>query len=210
VTGACFAGRGVGRMPPVRSSELARQLSSQSEHDDPEPLAVDAWQRPGRLRACASACVCIALSYNLDATWMIYSSAVSMRLPFWRRCWMACWRGRGRFRSRASLGLFKTRLWQAAVEDSRERGLRVIAVRASPAEVQVSFAAIGDLLAGAGARERLARLAPVQQRALVVALGLAHGPGPPQLGCRQDRDPKPARAARDARCLGGWPIAGGF
>ena len=66
-------------------------------------------------------------------------------------------------------GIGKTALWQEALRLAGERGFGVLRSSPSQSEVQVAFAAVGDLLAPAlsGA---LQRLAPVQRRALETAL----------------------------------------
>jgi DNA-binding CsgD family transcriptional regulator len=66
-------------------------------------------------------------------------------------------------------GIGKTALWEAGVAIARERGVRVLAARASGAETQLSWAALIDLLEGVG-REELAALPPPQLDALEVAL----------------------------------------
>ena len=75
-------------------------------------------------------------------------------------------------------GIGKTTLWDAGVELGRERGLRVLAARASGADTQLSFAALIDLLDGVG-DEELSTLPPPQRRALEVALLRAEPTGAP-------------------------------
>jgi predicted ATPase len=75
-------------------------------------------------------------------------------------------------------GIGKTTLWAAAVEGARERSYRVLACRAAGAEVQLSFAALGDLLAEV-LEETLPELPTPQRRALEVALLLEEARGPP-------------------------------
>jgi DNA-binding CsgD family transcriptional regulator len=79
-------------------------------------------------------------------------------------------------------GIGKTTLWEAGVDEARERGVRVLVSRASGAETQLSFAAVIDLLDGVdvGALEGLPG---PQRRALEVALMRAEptaGHGEPQ------------------------------
>jgi DNA-binding CsgD family transcriptional regulator len=66
-------------------------------------------------------------------------------------------------------GIGKTTLWDAGVDLGRERGLRVLAARASGADTRLSFAVLIDLLDTIG-DEELAALPPPQRRALEVAL----------------------------------------
>jgi DNA-binding CsgD family transcriptional regulator len=66
-------------------------------------------------------------------------------------------------------GIGKTTLWDAAVANGRERGVRVVTARASGASTRLSFAALIDLLDGLG-DEDFARLPPPQRSALEVAL----------------------------------------
>jgi DNA-binding CsgD family transcriptional regulator len=77
-------------------------------------------------------------------------------------------------------GIGKTTLWEAAVEAARERGSRVLVARASEAETQVSFAALGDLLDGVetAALEDV----PAPQRAAldVALLRVEPGGAPPE------------------------------
>ena len=75
-------------------------------------------------------------------------------------------------------GIGKTTLWDAAVEAGRQRGLRVLAARASDADTKLSFAALIDLLDGVG-DEELATLPPPRRLALEVALLRAEPTGGP-------------------------------
>jgi DNA-binding CsgD family transcriptional regulator len=75
-------------------------------------------------------------------------------------------------------GIGKTALWQAGLAQARARGQRTLACRPAGAEVQLSFAALGDLLAGA-LGEALPALPGPQRRALEAALLLAEPGGEP-------------------------------
>jgi DNA-binding NarL/FixJ family response regulator len=66
-------------------------------------------------------------------------------------------------------GIGKTTLWEAGVDLARERGLRVLAARASSAETRLSFSALIDLCDSVPS-ESLAELAGPQRVALEVAL----------------------------------------
>lgn len=66
-------------------------------------------------------------------------------------------------------GIGKTTLWEAAIDLAAERGLRVLAARASSAEAQLSFSALIDLCDGVR-NDGLADLAGPQRAALEVAL----------------------------------------
>ncbi len=66
-------------------------------------------------------------------------------------------------------GIGKTALWQAGLDLARERGARVLAARPSGSEVQLSFAALGDLLEPV-LEPALPHLRPPRRRALEVAL----------------------------------------
>lgn len=66
-------------------------------------------------------------------------------------------------------GMGKTTLWEAAIEAARNRGLRVLAARASGAEAQLSFAALTDLLEDV-AEGSFAALPTPQRPALDAAL----------------------------------------
>jgi DNA-binding CsgD family transcriptional regulator len=73
-------------------------------------------------------------------------------------------------------GIGKTTLWRAGLAAAGDRGYRVLACRASGAEVQLSFAALGDLLQPV-LEEALPRLSVPQQRALKIALLLEEAAG---------------------------------
>jgi len=75
-------------------------------------------------------------------------------------------------------GIGKTTLWRAAVASARERGYCVLACRPAGGEVQLSFAALGDLLDDE-LPEVLIELPVPQRRALEVALLLEESRGPP-------------------------------
>jgi hypothetical protein len=47
-----------------------------------------------------------------------------------------------------SAGIGKTTLWLAGVAEARERGSLMLVTRAAEAEARMSYAALGDLLAG--------------------------------------------------------------
>src|SRR6266487_3244454 len=66
----------------------------------------------------------------------------------------------------------KTALWQAGLAQARARGQRTLACRPAGSEVKLSFAALGDLLAG-GLQEALPALPAPQRRGLEAALLLA-------------------------------------
>src|SRR6188472_986975 len=66
-------------------------------------------------------------------------------------------------------GIGKTTLWEAGVAAAGERGYRVLTCRPAGSEVQLSYAALGDLLEPVLA-ETLEELPPPQRRALEVAL----------------------------------------
>ena len=66
-------------------------------------------------------------------------------------------------------GIGKTSLWAAGVAAGRERGLRVLAARASGAEAQFSFAAVGDLFEDVES-DAFGDLPAPQRRAIEVAL----------------------------------------
>lgn len=76
-------------------------------------------------------------------------------------------------------GVGKTSLWEKGVALGTERGLRVLAARASGAEAKLPFAALIDLFDGV-ATDELASLPPPQLRALNVALYRADPTGPSQ------------------------------
>jgi len=73
-------------------------------------------------------------------------------------------------------GIGKTTLWRAGLAAAGDRGYRVLACRASGAEVQLSFAALGDLLQPV-LEEALPCLSVPQQRALKIALLLEEAAG---------------------------------
>lgn len=73
-------------------------------------------------------------------------------------------------------GVGKTTLWQAGIEEARERSFRVLTASPSAAETGMSFAALGDLLGGA-VDEVLPTLPSPQRRALEVALLLTEAEG---------------------------------
>jgi DNA-binding CsgD family transcriptional regulator/tetratricopeptide (TPR) repeat protein len=79
-------------------------------------------------------------------------------------------------------GIGKTTLWEAGVEHARERGAKVIDVRASLAEARLSFAALIDLC-DCIPDEAFEALPPPQRAALEVALLRAEpGPAAPRPG----------------------------
>jgi len=65
-------------------------------------------------------------------------------------------------------GIGKTTLWRAAVERARGRGFRVLEARPTEPERELSFAALGDLLADV--HDEIGGLPAPQRRALRVAL----------------------------------------
>jgi DNA-binding CsgD family transcriptional regulator len=75
-------------------------------------------------------------------------------------------------------GIGKTALWQAGLADAQACGQRTLSCRPAGAEVKLSFAALGDLLAGA-LQEALPALPGPQRRALEAALLLAEPEGEP-------------------------------
>jgi DNA-binding CsgD family transcriptional regulator len=72
-------------------------------------------------------------------------------------------------------GIGKTTLWLAGVERAQERGFRVLAARPAEAESELSFSALGDLLAHV--HEQVRGLPPPQRRPLEGALLLAETRG---------------------------------
>jgi AAA ATPase domain len=66
-------------------------------------------------------------------------------------------------------GIGKTTIWAAAVGEAESRGLRVLQARAAETEVQLSYAALADLV-GADFDATRRALPPIQQRALAAAL----------------------------------------
>jgi len=77
-------------------------------------------------------------------------------------------------------GIGKTTLWRAAVERSRAHGFRVLQARPAEAERELSFAALGDLLADV--HDEISGLPSPQRRALRVALLLEELRGTPPDG----------------------------
>ena len=75
-------------------------------------------------------------------------------------------------------GIGKTVLWQEGLRGARERGIQVLQARPSDAEAQLTFAALGDLLAPV-LGSALPNLVPVQRRALETALLLRESDGTP-------------------------------
>jgi DNA-binding CsgD family transcriptional regulator len=75
-------------------------------------------------------------------------------------------------------GIGKTTLWKEAVADARERSFHVLACRPGGAEVQLSFAALGDLLEEVLVAA-LPELPTPRRRALEVALLLEEARGRP-------------------------------
>ena len=66
-------------------------------------------------------------------------------------------------------GIGKTTVWAAAVGEAESRGVRVLQARAAETEVQLSYAALADLV-GADFEATRRALPPIQQRALAAAL----------------------------------------
>ncbi len=81
-------------------------------------------------------------------------------------------------------GIGKTTLWQAGVDTARARGRRIRQARPTEAERELTFSALGDLLAPE--LERIEVLRPPRRRALESALRLVSD----------------AQAAPDARAVG--------
>jgi DNA-binding CsgD family transcriptional regulator len=75
-------------------------------------------------------------------------------------------------------GIGKTALLQESVRAAEASGFRVLSARAAPAEAQMAFATVGDLFTPT-LEETLPALAPVQRRALEIALLLREPDGPP-------------------------------
>jgi len=69
-------------------------------------------------------------------------------------------------------GIGKTTVWRAALQQARERGLRVLVCRPAESEARLSFAGLADLLQPV-LDEVLDELPPVQRRALEAALLLS-------------------------------------
>jgi DNA-binding CsgD family transcriptional regulator len=74
-------------------------------------------------------------------------------------------------------GIGKTRLWRAGVERARELGCRVLEARPAAAECELSYAGLGDLLAGM--HDEIGGLPAPQRRALRIALVLEEAKGEP-------------------------------
>jgi DNA-binding CsgD family transcriptional regulator len=66
-------------------------------------------------------------------------------------------------------GIGKTTVWAAAITEAESRGIRVLQARAAETEVQLSYAALADLVGNDFEAARKA-LPPIQQRALAAAL----------------------------------------
>ena len=75
-------------------------------------------------------------------------------------------------------GIGKSTLWRTAVEEARERGLRVLAARPAESERALANAGLGDLLDGV-LDDVLPSLTPPRRRALEVALLVADPDGRP-------------------------------
>jgi DNA-binding CsgD family transcriptional regulator len=75
-------------------------------------------------------------------------------------------------------GIGKTALLHEGVRAAQASGYRVITARAAPAEAQMAFATVGDLFTPT-LEETLPSLAPVQRRALEIALLVREPEGPP-------------------------------
>jgi DNA-binding NarL/FixJ family response regulator len=75
-------------------------------------------------------------------------------------------------------GIGKTALLHEGLRTAGASSIRVLAARTSPAEAQMAFATIGDLFTPA-LEDTLPSLAPVQRRALEIALLLREPEGPP-------------------------------
>ncbi|HKF15107.1 MAG TPA: AAA family ATPase, partial [Gaiellaceae bacterium] len=73
-------------------------------------------------------------------------------------------------------GIGKTTLWRAGVAAAADREYRCLTAVGSPAEAQLTFSALGDVLQGVAARV-LPELPPPQRRALAVALLLEDADG---------------------------------
>jgi predicted ATPase len=74
-------------------------------------------------------------------------------------------------------GIGKTTLWRAGVERARELGCQVLEARPASAERELSYAALGDLLAGM--QDEIGGLPAPQRRALRIALVLEEADGEP-------------------------------
>lgn len=76
-------------------------------------------------------------------------------------------------------GIGKTTVWQAGIDQASEIGYRILSCRAAQAETRMSFAGLGDLLAGVE-RESIAALPQPQRLAIERALlRVEAGPHPP-------------------------------
>ena len=76
-------------------------------------------------------------------------------------------------------GIGKTTIWQDGIEQARQLGFRILSCRAAQAEVRMSFAGLGDLLANVES-EAFAVLPPPQRLAIDRALlRVEAGPRPP-------------------------------
>ena len=93
-------------------------------------------------------------------------------------------------------GIGKTTLWTAGVRATRDRGYVVLASRPAESETQLSFAALGDLLADVA--DVLTELPSPQRHALEVALLLSEpgGAAPRPASCRSRVAQCSARAER--------------
>jgi RecG-like helicase len=76
-------------------------------------------------------------------------------------------------------GIGKTTLWQAAVEQARARGARVLMARPTESEARLAFAGLADLLAEVS-DDLFARLPEPQRVGLDVALLRAASTRPPE------------------------------
>jgi DNA-binding CsgD family transcriptional regulator len=89
-----------------------------------------------------------------------------------RACVTACADGPAALTLAGEPGIGKTVLWEAGVEDARERGYRVLVHRSVEAEAGFAFAGLSDLV-GPVFEEVAGELAAPRRRALEVALLLA-------------------------------------
>ena len=88
-------------------------------------------------------------------------------------------------------GIGKSTLWEEALQDAARSGCRVLRCRPAPAESQLAFAALADLLGGRRLADVVHTLAPPQRRALEAAL------------LREESD----AAAQDVRAIAGGLLA---
>ena len=88
-------------------------------------------------------------------------------------------------------GIGKSTLWEEALRDATRSGCRVLRCRPAPAETQLAFAALADLLGGRKLADVVGTLAPPQRRALEAAL------------LREDA----GGAAQDVRAIAGGLLA---